>query len=168
MFKNKGTGGGLGLTMDLLYAELEKPCIENQHGSGSSSDGGSSAVDSGGVEAGGNRDPGGNSAPAGGGAGGRAAAAACIGDGGGHGGESQNSDSEEDLDWKSMAPAELVMNPPDAMPKALNSAWHKAWEAKVRVDCLKRIGVRPSLQATAKLSADAAAADFAAAYTETA
>jgi hypothetical protein len=32
MFKNKGTGGGLGLTMDVLYTELEEPCIQNQHG----------------------------------------------------------------------------------------------------------------------------------------
>ncbi len=34
MFKNQGNGGGLGLTMDLLYAELEEPwlpCIQKQH-----------------------------------------------------------------------------------------------------------------------------------------
>ncbi len=32
MFKNQGTGGGLGLTIDLLCAEYEEQCIQNQHG----------------------------------------------------------------------------------------------------------------------------------------
>ncbi len=32
MFKSRETSGGLGLTMDLLYAELEKQCILDQHG----------------------------------------------------------------------------------------------------------------------------------------
>ena len=32
MFKRRGNGGGIGLTMDLLYAELEKLCIQDQHG----------------------------------------------------------------------------------------------------------------------------------------
>jgi hypothetical protein len=97
-----------------------------------------------------------------------AAAAACIGDGGGHGEESQDSDPEEDIEWKSMTPAEHVMNHPDRIPKALASVWNKAWEAKGRVDCLKRIDAHHSLQAEAQLSADAAAADFAAAYAENA
>ncbi len=95
MFKKKETGGGLGLAMDLVYPELEKPCIQDQHGNaekrpaspalqassacprrrvrchcrgsdgGSSSYGGSSAVDSGEVEAGGSRDQGGASDPGG-------------------------------------------------------------------------------------------------------
>ena len=64
-----------------------------------------------------------------------------------------------------MPPAELVMHPPEHMPKALWPVWDKAWKAMLRVDALQRLGADPT---EAQRSADAAAAAYAAAYHENA